>query len=307
LSIWIRALRKVLTRPVWWRERNRRYPIRARFSRLAAIPVRQAPRLLAVLCTPQTLQDALWSAWSWYRFLHEREFELRIFIDGSVPENAAAAARARFPGVRILGVADAVSDLLKSSPALAAFFRGHPLGKKLVLILALSRQCSFLYSDHDVLAFNPPVELLANIDAGVPSFMEEEHEGNLDAILRERCRALGLEHFSKFNSGLLFVPRGVLSPQLAEEVLSTWRPPAVSWFTEQTVLNVLLRRASAIALPRERYVISARRQFYFEQDVDYQKIVARHFTGTVRHVMYKFGMPILLDQNKNLAREPGNA
>jgi hypothetical protein len=301
------VVRKLLTRPAWWWERGRPYPIRSQFRRLPPIPVRPADRLLVVLCTPETLQDAMWTAWSWYRFLQDREFELRIVIDGSVPESGAAAARVLFPGVRILGVEAAVSDWLESSPALAVFFRNHPLGKKLGLILALSRESSILYSDHDVLAFNPPVELLATIEAGVACYIEEEHEGNLDPALIERCSSLGIEHFSKFNSGLLFVPRGALNPQLAEETLSTWRPPAASWFTEQTVLNVLMRKANAISLPRERYVISTRRQFYFEDDVDYGKIVARHFTGTVRHVMYKFGMPILLDQSENLARVLGNA
>jgi hypothetical protein len=307
LSFWIRSVRKLFTRPVWWRERNRRYPIRSQFGQLPPIPVQQAARLLVVLCIPETLQDAMWAAWSWYRFLHNQRFELRILIDGGIPEPGAAVARELFPGIRILGVEAAVSSLLVSSPALAAFFRAHPLGKKLALILALSQEYSILYSDHDVLAFNPPVELLANIDAGLPCFMEEEHEGNLDAALLERCSALGLRHFNKFNSGLLFVPRGALNPQLAEEILLTGRRISASWFTEQTVLNVLLRRANAISLPRGKYVISTRRQFYFEEDVDYRKIVARHFTGTVRHVMYKFGMPILLDQSRNLAPERGNA
>jgi hypothetical protein len=302
-----RAVRKILTKPIWWWERKSRYPIRVQFHRLPPIPVRPSARHLVVLCTPESLHDALWAAWSWYRFLHDRQFELRIVVDGSVPESETAAACKLFPGLRIFNVERDVASVLESTPALASFVRKHPLGKKLAFILAHSQENSILYADHDVLAFNAPVELLARIDAGSPCYMEEEREGNLDPVLLERCGSLGLEHFSKMNSGLLFIPKGILSSHLAGEILSNWRPPMVSWFSEQTVLSVLMRQANAISLPRERYVITTRRQFYFEEDVDYKTIAARHFTGTVRHLMYKFGMPVLLDQSRILSRVRGNA
>jgi hypothetical protein len=64
-------------------------------------------------------------------------------------------------------------------------------------------------------------------------------------------------------------------------------------------MSILMRRANAQALPEDRYVISARRQFYWETDVDYKTIAARHFTGTVRHVMYGRGMPWVLSQSRH--------
>jgi hypothetical protein len=63
--------------------------------------------------------------------------------------------------------------------------------------------------------------------------------------------------------------------------------------------------ANAQALPDSRYVISNRRQFYWEKDVDYTTIVARHFTGTVRHVMYRYGMPEILRQSRYFVGESG--
>jgi hypothetical protein len=53
--------------------------------------------------------------------------------------------------------------------------------------------------------------------------------------------------------------------------------------------------------PRDRCVIRICRQLYWEQDVDYRKMVARHFTGTFRHVMYRFEMAAILEQG-GLAR-----
>jgi hypothetical protein len=97
---------------------------------------------------------------------------------------------------------------------------------------------------------------------------------------------------------LLYIPKGALFPDLAKQLLSTWNPPVTSWYTEQTTLGALMRKANASPLPKDRYVISIRRQFYWERDVDYGAIVARHFTGTVRHVMYKSGMPLVFRQSK---------
>jgi hypothetical protein len=50
-------------------------------------------------------------------------------------------------------------------------------------------------------------------------------------------------------------------------------------------------------------VIQVFRQFFGEQDVDYRKMVARHFTGTFGHVMYRFGMAAILEQGRLARRE----
>jgi hypothetical protein len=92
---------------------------------------------------------------------------------------------------------------------------------------------------------------------------------------------------------------------MAARILETWRPPGGSWFAEQTVLSIMLRDVDTEALPSNRYVISNCRQFYWEKDVDYKKIVARHFTGTVRHVMYRYGLPEILRQSRYFVGESG--
>jgi hypothetical protein len=64
-----------------------------------------------------------------------------------------------------------------------------------------------------------------------------------------------------------------------------------------------MQNAQGRALPEARYVVSARRQFYWEGDVDYDAIVARHFITPVRHVMYRKGMPIILEQSAEFAAD----
>ncbi len=44
----------------------------------------------------------------------------------------------------------------------------------------------------------------------------------------------------------------------------------------------LLKLAPMTSLPRDRYITSVNRQFYWQKDVDYGKIAARHFTTPSR-------------------------
>jgi len=258
-----------------------------------------------VLTTTSALHDAMWAAWSWYRYLRPHGFELQIAVDGSLGEGDLSGVRDLFPGISVYAVQSVYPFLCKLQPTLATFLNQHPMGRKLGLVLALSQRGSVLYSDNDILAFRQPAELLSFVKKNVPCYFLEEHDGTRDPGIVERSRALELEFLPKFNAGFQFIPEGSLSIELAADLLTGWRPPVNSWFTEQTVQSILMHKAKAQPLPSERYVINLCRQFYWEQDVDYSAIVARHFTGPVRHVMYRYGIPEILRQSKVFSWEDG--
>lgn len=303
----ISVFKKLTTKPVWLWERRRSYPIRARFCELPALGVQKGVKRFVVLATPDAVQDALWTAWSWYRYLRNYGFSLELAVDGAISDADSAAAAHLFPGILVYSAQSLSASVCEREPRLKTFLYGHPTGRKLALMLALVEQGPVLYSDHDILAFRSPDELLARIDRNVSSYFLEDADGTCDPEIAENAKSLGLERIPRFNCGFLYLPQGSLSIRQAAEILSTWRPPGGSWFAEQTVLSFMLRASNAQALPPERYVISPRRQFYWEKDIDYATIVARHFTGTVRHVMYRYGMPILLRQSRIMEKEQGNA
>ena len=68
------------------------------------------------------------------------------------------------------------------------------------------------------------------------------------------------------------------------------------YFCEVYRNSFILHLIAPSYLPRSRYVVSAQRQFYFEEDVCYDQIAVRHFITPVRHLMYSKGMPKLLPQ-----------
>jgi len=303
----VSAIRKIATKPVWWWERKRSYRIRSQFDRLPPMTVHPAPRRFVVLTTLEAVNDSLWAAWSWYRYLREEGFELHLATDGELPDAIASAAQRLFPGISICNVGIALQLLGGDRPGLAAFFRHHPVAKQVGLVLALSSQGPVLYSDHDVIAFNRPHELLECVKRDIPCYFPDEGRGCHDPALVARLNALGLEYEPVLNAGFLYIPSRALSVDLAERILANWEPLPLSYFSPQTVMSALMRNANARPLPGDRYVISSRRQFYWEKDVDYSAIAARHFTGTVRHVMYRYGLPALLRQSKLWREEPENA
>jgi hypothetical protein len=292
-------LRKLLTKPIWWWERGRSYPIRLRYDQLPPLPVKQGRVRFVVLATSGQMVDALWSAWSWYRFLRDENVELRIAVDGAISKAQAAAVTRLFPGIVMESTDSACRHICAMAPEIKTFLYDYPTGRKLALLLALSGQGPVLYSDYDVLAFRTPHELLECIRRNAACYFAEESDGTRDQAVVEIGQSLGLEYIQRFNSGFMYIPQDALPIHLAVAILATWRPPGTSWYAEQTVLSFIMRKAHAEALPQSRYVISNQRQFYWEKDVDYQAIAARHFTGTVRHVLYKYGMPIVLEQSKN--------
>lgn len=300
-----RIFRKLTTKPVWRWERSRQYRIRSRYDLLPPLPVAKGPVQFVVLTTLEALGDALWSAWSWYRYLHSFGCELQLAVDGDIAEAEQLEVQKLFPGIRIFNVNSVIPELCAGMPGLRTFLDHHPVSKQVGLVLAMSRLGPLVYSDHDVVAFNPPLELLQCIETNTPCYFLDDGNGCQDPSLVDIVTSMGLDYIRRLNAGFIYVPQNALSIDLAEQFLARWNPDPFYYYTPQTVMSTLMRHANAKSLPESRYVISNKRQFYWEQDVDYSTIAARHFTGTVRHVLYKYGMPLILRGSKvSLSEEP---
>ena len=173
-----------------------------------------------------------------------------------------------------------------------SFVEQHRLGLKLGLVLLYQEQGRVLYLDSDVLAFHPPREVLEAMRAGGGTrYLLDPGTGTFDQRLVATARARGLPPPGPLNSGVLLLDRGCVRLEEVEQLLEGGTD-ASSWFTEQTLLALLLMPVGE-PLPPDRYVVSTQRQFYWEQDVDYGAIAVRHFTGPTRHVMYLKGLPLL--------------
>lgn len=290
-------LRKLTTKPVWLWERHRPYPIKKRWRDMPALDVRpDSPVRTNILCTADSLDEGAWCAWSWARYTGQ-QLGVRIVVDGAWDEGFCAALRRVLPKAEVVGIDDLLDRDLAADKTLSAFAAQHPLGRKLLLLLSLQQSEAFVYADNDVLLFSRPDELLQAASFPQPVYNEEAAVPCYSADVVEAAAKRGLLPCDRLNAGLIYCNKGALDTMLAVELLQAKGTGAFSWFDEQTVMAILMRNAGASPLPSDLYVVSSDRQFWWETDVDYSSIRARHFTGTVRHLMYSKGYPALRSNN----------
>jgi hypothetical protein len=285
-------------------ERNWPHRVKNRVFGLPPIASGPRERKLVVLCEPRTFADGCWSAWSWMRWVHE-DLALRLFVDGPVSPEGRARFGALFPGAEIASLPEFLARQPAPGAALGTFLGNYTYARKLSLLLALQREGDFLYADADVALFRRPDLILEAIRTpGAPGlFMQEPECWCVDPWVVETAQRLGLPRHNDLNSGLLWIPRGSLDTGLVERFLTDWKPQFHFRAAEQTLLSVLMAVNGAQGLPPREYVVSNEGMFFWIPDeIDYGRIVARHFVGNVRHLLYRTAMPLLLEESRREAR-----
>ena len=291
-------IRKFSTRPIHYWETHRSYPIKQKVFDLHPITVSASPsKILLILTTPNTICDAAWAAQSLLRHLPS-DLGLSICIDGKISSSLIQSLNDLFPNIAVQLTDDVMKKICSASPKLAAYGESHPLGRKLSVIAWNQENYNVLYSDSDVLCFREIPEICEALTKNLSGlYIQDVGDLNADNILLYRLKELNYEFSPTLNSGFLYIPRNSFNVDSIEYFLSQSFDSS-SWFVEQTILAVLMKQSGAKPLPRKRYVVSTQRQFYFEEDVDYDQMSLRHFVTPVRHLMYSKGMPKLWKQWK---------
>jgi hypothetical protein len=250
-----------------------------------------------VMTTEKDWYDALWSAYSW-QFFSEGLFEPVFVVDGTVTPSIRSQARQIISGSRVVSAESYLQEAEDFLPSATALFRRHRYGRKLAAVLVTSRTSSLLYSDSDVLVFRPPTDILSHVKSksDIPLYNKGRggHAWNAPIII-DLMHKNGINPLEGFNSGLMFIPKG-LDLQFLTNYTETITESKFDHFTEQSIFNALLASARARALDPVKYSISESGTYFYETDLDYAELVTRHFTGVVRHKLYTAGMPLLARQ-----------
>ena len=294
------VIRKLVTRPLWWWHKRRPWPIRQRIFRLPPYPVAaEAGARLITQAAPGALADAAWMARSFLAFLDRppaNRLALTLYVDSDDPAVVADAAgrwQRLFPGSAVRTTWEIVERVAAGAPALAGLGRVNPMGRKLAVVVDAQAAGNVLYADSDLLMFHDAPELADALRQNGPALYNQEPlDSEVEPVLAAHARGLGWPAPARcLNAGLLYLPRGTIALSRVEELLAGGQHDARSWMVEQMAVSLLL--PGATPLPGERYVVSARGQFYGEADEDYDRLAVRHFIATVRHRMYARGMPLL--------------
>jgi hypothetical protein len=287
-------LTQILSKATWIWERKRPYFSSHAFFQLLPVSSAQGADkpTINVLCTPTTLTEAAFSAWSWCKYLGS-SFGIRIVVDGEFDRDYASKIGNVLNGINILGARDLIDPDLFLMKGLGPLGQSHPMGRKLLIPLSLQRYEDHIYVDNDVLLFNYPYEVMEAKLANKPAYNQETGEACYNLDILQRALDLSLNYCTALNGGLFYCPRYSLDIDIANELALAKIDKPYSWFDEQTIYAVLMNQAEARGLKKESYVVSTQRQFWPDRDVDYSLIASRHFTAPVRHLMYSRGYSYL--------------
>lgn len=227
-------------------------------------------------------------------------FRLVLLHDGNLDARARASYESCFPGVVVTRrdeIGEAVTSLLaEASPTLLKMWmtgRYFTL-PKVVESALLALNDSILHIDPDVLFFDRPTELLEPLPTGIGARWNlPRDKGHADGmfcftprLIEETC---GLRPPVPFGTGLGRWTPSHMPWQAVENLLSRHQPEDwLIFMLDQTLIALHAAANGWQPLPRERYAI--------EPVESLEGVVARHYFGKTRDLMYVEGMRFLLKQ-----------
>ena len=224
-------------------------------------------------------------------------FRLVLLHDGSLDPGARQSYQNAFPGVLIPGreqIRDRVEGLFGSkAPTLLGMWRSgrYFTLPKVIDSAVLATNKRILHIDPDVLFFKRPDELLDTLQADEPAALWNlpRDKGHADGMFcfqpDDIEQATGLRVPVPFGTGLGAWQPDLMPWSAAEALLSEHTPPEEFIFMlDQTLLALHAAANGWQPLPRDRYAIKPVESL--------AGVVARHYYGKTRDLMYVEGMPV---------------
>jgi hypothetical protein len=202
-----------------------------------------------------------------------------IISDGTHTESDRAILKRQFSHLEIVDWQEIAGDL---SPALRRYAQSHPHGVKLAVMRRMPQDRTTVYADSDVLFLGGSAPLHTALEAGPVRYMRDADRVGGDMRLVDRWG--GNEHSA--NAGFVII-RPHLDWDYGMHLLESLRgEPA--WNTEQTICHLVLRRAGAVPLSDQHFVLTLEDKWmYSDHAAPLSNRAARHYVGPVRHKFWQ--------------------
>ncbi len=233
--------------------------------------------------------NLMWALKSFY-FHSGRRYSLCIHDDGTLDETARNALCAAFPDARLISRDEADRCVI---PLLAGFPRGRELRAANTLALKVFDFRAFLGAermmifDSDILFFAEPTALLRILETSGRNSLNRDWRDGYTLDFGAVGPVLDFELPSRINSGLGLIHKSSLRYDWIEEFLALPGILSHPHQIEQTLIALCSAKFGFSMLPEEYDVHTGPRR---------AGIPCRHYTGPIRHLMYREGMRELAAQ-----------
>jgi hypothetical protein len=174
---------------------------------------------------------------------------------------------------------------MKGLPRLAAARRGSPIMLKLTDFPILATGATVLVVDSDVLFFAEPKELLDRCRAADGYVFQRDPESNYNITKTDAKTRFGIDLAPRLNTGIFSFPSELPDLQAFERYLGDADVARPNGFIEQTLYGMHASEIGKVELLPESYLVDLR------PDLDYARLVARHYAGPSRPLLTSEGMP----------------
>lgn len=232
--------------------------------------------------------DFLNVLWSLKSLVLRSGIELPVFVhdDGSLSGDQVGEIRRHLPDARFIPRSDSdreVAAALSGLPLCTRFRTTNPLSLKVFDFAFYRRAERYLVIDSDILFFSEMRELARRIGDRTYARNTFNRDWAFGYCVEagELSRAAGYEVPDRINSGLGIVRAGVVDFAHCEELLSIPGMFGHSHRIEQTLIAASCARGGFEFLPSEYDVRLA---------ASTPAEPCKHYTGPIRHLMYREGM-----------------
>jgi hypothetical protein len=256
-----------------------------------------APCEVRILTYEADYLMALWAAKSFYYYAGV-EWPLVWQQGGALSPRCVRLLHDHFPNSTFLPMAE--TDALVEGAlhhmgldATAAVRRNAPYFRKPIDFRILSRCPKALFLDTDVLFFCKPNEILSAVHAGSQrNYFNQDANNGYPMAPDEAEKRFGVRPIERLNAGLGLVCRESIDLKEVDRYLQDPDMLRSKFFTDQLVYALLGATFATELLPNTTYVLSGEPGL----DVLGASAIARHYAGTTRPLMYREGIPRLIEQ-----------
>ena len=247
-------------------------------SSLVSFPIkqdRQVPIKVYALSCERDLPEQVASLRSFIRHVGVPD-KFTIMSDGSYTDQSIQLLQSvhRCVDVQLLTKFQR-DDLPQSVHEYAA---QQAMGKKLAALMSIPIDGATLYTDSDILFFQGASDLvdLAN-SKDTHTYYLPDCKNSLD----KRLIYEDIEMQNPINAGFILFKKSLDWNESVKRLSNLEEFP--NYFSEQTIVNLTIKRNHGVALARERYIMNVDDQFMYPDKFATKQIAMRHYVSNVRH------------------------
>jgi hypothetical protein len=255
---------------------------KSRLSSLVSLPItqeRQVPIRVYALSCERDLPEQVASLRSFLRHVGIPK-AFTIMSDGSYTEESIKLLHRVHPCVDVQLLTKFQRDDLPQS--VYEYASQQAMGKKLAALMSIPIEESTLYTDSDILFFQGASDLAGLAASGdLDTYYLPDCKNSLD----KRLIYEDIEQQNPINAGFILFKKALDWNESVQRLTNLQE--SGNYFSEQTIVNLTIKRNHGNALSSEKYIMNVDDQFIYPDKFATKQIAMRHYVSDIRHKFWQ--------------------